>query len=137
MLRLSSRSSHRPTTASSAITGYTVSYIDGGNSGSNWRLADRRHRPHNGKTYTCTVAATNGIGTGPLRSHRAPRSRDGARAPAPPTLSRGNAQISVAFTSPPADGGSTITGYTASCTSSDGGDPGRTPAARSPIVVSA
>ena len=57
-------------------------------------------------------------------------------APAGPTLTHGNAQISVAFVAP-ADGGTAITGYTANCTSSDGGTPGRTLRRRSPIVVPA
>jgi hypothetical protein len=47
----------------------------------------------------------------------------------------GNAQISVAFTAPTSDGGSAITGYTASCTSSNGGTAGSISGASSPLTV--
>src|SRR4029079_12645121 len=57
-------------------------------------------------------------------------------APAAPTLTHGNALISVAFVAP-ANNGNAITGYSASCTSSDGGASGSNTGATSPIVVSA
>ena len=44
-------------------------------------------------------------------------------APVQPSATAGNAKISVAFTAP-GNGGSAIAGYTASCTSSNGGTPG-------------
>ena len=60
----------------------------------------------NGKTYTCTVHATNAVGQQP----RIPRigvdhPRHGPTAPAQPTVTRGDGQISVAFVAP-ANGGS-------------------------------
>src|SRR5262249_55424750 len=55
-------------------------------------------------------------------------------APAQPTVASGNAQITVTFTAP-ADGGSAITNYQASCSSSNGGTPGSAGGAVSPIVV--
>ena len=56
------------------------------------------------------------------------------RLPAQPTVTRGDTQISVAFVAP-ANDGSTITGYTAACTSSDGGTFGNHAGGTSPIVV--
>src|SRR6185295_18771977 len=66
----------------------------------------------NGKTYTCTVTATNAIGT---------------------SATGGNASIAVAFT-PGADNGSAITSYSASCTSLTG-TPGTNTGTASPITV--
>ncbi len=57
-------------------------------------------------------------------------------APTSPTATAGNAQISVGFTAPGSNGGATITGYTATCTSSDGGAAGANTGSTSPIVVS-
>lgn len=48
----------------------------------------------------------------------------------------GDGQISVAFTAPVATGGAAITGYTATCTSSDGGVGGSNGSTVSPILVS-
>jgi hypothetical protein len=56
-------------------------------------------------------------------------------APAKPTLTRGNQRLTVAFVAP-ATGGSAITSYTASCTSSDGGVSGNKSGVASPLVVS-
>ena len=63
-----------------------------------------------------------------------------AVAPDPPTgatATAGPGQISVAFDPPANDGGSTITSYTATCTSSDGGAPGSSSDVASPITVGA
>ena len=74
-----------------------------------------------GKTYTCTVAATNARGRG-LASARSLPVVVGS--PAVPTRVAAThvaaGQIKVTFT-PGSDDGSRITGYTASCTSSNGG----------------
>ena len=90
----------------------------------------------NGKTYTCKVHATNSDGSG-LDSTASTTVVPAAvpDAPAAPTLTRGNALISVAFVAP-ASNGSAITGYTASCTSSDGGAAGSNTGTTSPIIVS-
>src|SRR5207245_6021643 len=53
------------------------------------------------------------------------------------TATAGGASVSVACTAPADNGGSTITSYTASCTSSDGGAPGSASGGSSPIVVTA
>src|SRR5258707_1070246 len=64
----------------------------------------------------------------------APAWADAPTAPAQPTVSAGNAQVTVSLL-PPADGGSTITSYDAECISSDGGAAGAATGAASPIVV--
>lgn len=56
-------------------------------------------------------------------------------APGQPSVVAGDAQIVVTFAVPTNDGGSPITGYSATCTSSDGGVPGTNTAAASPITV--
>jgi hypothetical protein len=56
-------------------------------------------------------------------------------APTIGTATAGNTSASVAFTAPANDGGSAITGYNASCTSTDGGTLGSASRAASPIVV--
>ena len=57
-------------------------------------------------------------------------------APAQPAVAAGDGSLAVSFVAP-ADGGSPITGYTATCTSSTGGALGSAPGAESPIVVAA
>src|SRR4029077_126545 len=78
----------------------------------------------NGKTYTCTVTATNAIGTSsPSAPSGAVIPAAAPDAPAQPSVTRGDQQVVVTFTAP-ANNGSTITSYSASCTSLDGGAPG-------------
>ena len=90
----------------------------------------------NGKTYTCTVTATNKNGTSP------PSAASGSAepqtvpsAPAKPTVAAADGQITVSF-SAPFDGGNPITSYTATCTSSNGGTSGTNTGGGSPITVS-
>ena len=76
----------------------------------------------NAKTYTCTLTATNSFGTSAASAASA--SFVAATVPGAPTIgtvthSGGNAV--VAFTAPASNGGSAITGYTATCTSTNGG----------------
>ena len=69
----------------------------------------------------------------PRRPRRPPRCPASCRPrPRQPTVTHGNAPISVAFSAPASDGGSAITGYTATCTSSDGGTTGSNSGATSP-----
>jgi hypothetical protein len=89
----------------------------------------------NGASYTCTVSATNALGT----SAQSPPSAavtpfvSAPSQPSPPTVAAGDTKISVFF-SPPADnGGSPITSYTASCSGS--GTPGTGIGFGSPIIV--
>jgi Tol biopolymer transport system component len=84
----------------------------------------------NGAAVTCTVAAINAVGEGAASAPSAPVTP--ATVPDAPTAvvaTRGNAQVSVAFTAPGVDGGSAVTGYTATCGSASRDD------TSSPIVV--
>ena len=128
-----------PASNGSPITGYTASCTssDGGATGSNTGAGSPISVGSltNGDTYTCTVFATNASGDGPpsvASATTVPATTPGT--PVQPTVTHGDAQISVAFAAP-ANGGSAITGYTASCTSTDGGAAGDNSGATSPIVV--
>lgn len=83
----------------------------------------------NGVSYNCTVAAVNLIGEGAPSNALSGRPRGAPGAPTIGVATPGPAQVSVVFTAPTSDGGSAITGYTASCgsQSQSGGN--------SPIVV--
>ena len=126
-----------PANSGSAITGYTASCTssDGGAAGSNTGAASPIvvSALTNGKTYTCTVLATNAVGDSAASAASATGgSRDRADgAGRTPRSTHGNTSISVAFVAP-GTGGSAITGYTASCTSSDGGTAGSNTGATSP-----
>jgi len=86
----------------------------------------------NGTKYTFTVTATNAIGTGPpSQPSNAVTPATVPGAPSIGTATAGNAQATVPFTPPNSNGGSPITGYTA--TSSPGGKTGT--GASSPITV--
>ncbi len=128
-----------PPTAVSPITGYTANCTssNGGTAGTNTGASSpiTVGSLDNGKTYTCTVTATNANGNGPASpaSNPAVPSTTPA-APTQPGASAGNAQITVTF-SAPADGGSPITGYTANCTSTNGGTAGNNTGSGSPITV--
>ncbi len=126
----------------SPITGYTTACVssDGGTPGT----ATGTSSPivvsglTSSKTYTCTVYASNVNGNGAVSPASAPvvvlEAVPGQ--PAPPTVLAGDSSISVAFVAP-ADGGSAITGYSTTCTSSDGGTPGTATGLTSPILVTA
>ncbi len=128
-----------PANNGSAITGYTASCSssDGGAAGSMTGSASPITVPSltNVKTYTCTVRATNGVGPGPASPPSASIVVGIPEAPAPPSVSPGTGRVVVDFVAP-ADNGSAITGYTASCTSSNGGTPGTNGGAVTPITVS-
>lgn len=70
----------------------------------------------NGTGYSCTVAATNSAGAGTASAGVSATPRGTPGAPTIGTVTAGNGSASVAFTAPSSDGGSPITGYTASCT---------------------
>ena len=90
----------------------------------------------NGKTYTCTAHATNVNGAGAESPPSVPVVPVSVPdTPARPTLAAGNMQIEVMFP-PPFDNGSPIISYAASCTSTDGGEPGEMFAASPPLIVS-
>ena len=122
------------------ITGYTASCTssDGGAPGTHTGTAGPISVTGltNGKTYTCIVTATNAAGTSPPSA--ASNAVVPATAPGAPTIGtavHGNTSIAVAFTPPTNNGGSAVTGYTATCTSSDGGTPGTHTGTTSPITV--
>jgi hypothetical protein len=75
-----------------------------------------------GRTYTCVVVAKNAVGTSGASTPSAPVLVP--TVPGPPTITSvttGVHKIYVAYTPPASNGGSPITGYKATCTSSDGG----------------
>ena len=125
----------------SAITGYAASCTssNGGASGS----ASGSASPivvgglTNGRTYRCSVRATNAAGSG-AASALSNTAVPGPTAPDAPTITGsigGNTALALLFTPPANNGGSTITGYVASCTSPDGGTAGSASAPGSPITV--
>ena len=73
----------------------------------------------NGVSVSCTVKATNGVGTGPASTASnsvtptVPVTAPGA--PIIGTATAGNGQVVVGFTAPASNGGSAITGYTVTC----------------------
>ncbi|MFI5226148.1 MAG: S8 family serine peptidase, partial [Candidatus Limnocylindrales bacterium] len=105
-------------TGGSAITGYTVTGSPGGTCTSA-TLGCTVTGLTNGTSYTFTVTATNGVGTGPASS---PAGATPATVPGAPTgliATAGNAQVALTWTAPASNGGSAITGYTV--TGSPGG----------------
>ena len=95
-----------------------------------------------GKTYTCTVTASNLAGPG---TPSAPSGSVVPTAPVPPTapgaptitsVTAGKESVNVAFSKPASDGGSRIWLYLAACTSSDGGAAGSRHGFHSVIRVS-
>jgi hypothetical protein len=85
----------------------------------------------NGVAVTCTVKATNSVGTGLASmpsNNVTPLGPPGA--PTIGAVTAGNGQVSVAFTAPASNGGSAIIGYSATCGSVT------VSGATSPIVVS-
>ena len=92
----------------------------------------------NGDTYTCTVHATNSSGSGPESSPSTPVVPNGVKPGAPTSIvaTPGNASISIAFSPPSDPGSSSISSYTATCASSNGGAPGTNSGSGSPLVVS-
>jgi hypothetical protein len=122
----------------SAITGYTAMCTANGQT---TRTGSAATSPisvtamTNGVSYSCSVIATNAAGDSPASPtvNVTPAAPPGA--PSIGTVTSGNGSASVAFTAPASNGGSAITGYTATCTAS--GQTTRTgTGASSPITVS-
>jgi Fibronectin type III domain len=88
------------------------------------------------KTYSCTVMAENSIGFGPPSAPSAPVVT--LAPPGPPAIASvtaGSRNVTVSFSPPASDGGTSIFDYQAFCASSDGGVTRWIDAASSPIVV--
>jgi predicted extracellular nuclease len=109
-----------------AITGYNASCSDGGsNNGSGSSVGAALTLTVgslvNGVTYSCTVTAANVRGAGPAST--AATGLKPSTVPDPPTginVTAGNAQASFTYTAPASNGGSPITGYSATCTGGSG-----------------
>ncbi len=89
-----------------------------------------------GVEYSCAVYATTSEGDGAdgIRFEFVIPGR--ATAPTITSATAAAARATIAFDEPASDGGSPITGYTASCSSNDGGATRSVDAATSPIVIS-
>ena len=115
-----------PADGGSPISSYTAtcSSLDGGAAGGDSRATSpiSVRNLTSGKTYRCSVTATNGVGAGLPSSDSDPVVAQGL--PGAPTISGITATdtaVSVAVTAPAETGALPITQYRASCTSSDGG----------------
>ena len=86
----------------------------------------------NGTTYSCTVTANNGIGASAASTAASVTPFTVPGAPTIGAATPANTAASIAFTPPASNGGSVITGYTATC------NPGAVsaPGANSPINLS-
>jgi fibronectin type 3 domain-containing protein len=104
----------------SAITGYTATASPGGMTCStNGALTCTISSLNNGTSYSFTVTATNAAGTGTASNALSATPRTVPGAPTLNTATPGNAQVTLAWSAPASNGGSAITGYTA--TASPGG----------------
>ena len=91
----------------------------------------------NGKTYTCTVTATNIAGSTSSAPSSSTLLAVAPGAPTSPTATLTSASsVNVAVTAPANNGGSAVTGYAATCTSSDGGTTRTGTSATTTIAVS-
>ena len=104
-------------TGGSTITGYTASCV----TGTTTKTATGSSSPikvpslTNGSAYSCTVKASNGAGSSAASSAVSVTPLTVPGAPTIGAATAGNLSASIAFAAPDSNGGSTITGYTASC----------------------
>ena len=104
-----------PANGGSPIVGYGVSCNSGQVTASGSSSPIVLAGLANGTTYSCTVTATNSFGPG---AESAPVSVTPLSVPDAPTIgtaTAGNTIASIAFTPPANNGGSAITGFTATC----------------------
>lgn len=69
----------------------------------------------NGTAYSCSVTARNAIGPSPASAAVSVTPATVPDAPSITAISAGNAELSISFAPSASDGGSAITGYSASC----------------------
>jgi large repetitive protein len=127
----------------SVITGYTATCTP--TSGGTTRTGTGANSPVSvtsltkGATYTCTVKAANSVGESTASAASNSISVP-ATVPGAPTIGSASAPsgqaTSVSFSAPADNGGSVITGYTATCTPTSGGTAASATGASSPISVS-
>ncbi|MBL8521415.1 MAG: fibronectin type III domain-containing protein, partial [Betaproteobacteria bacterium] len=118
----------------SPITGYTATCGTQSASGPGSPLTVTGLTP--GMAVTCTVLATNAIGSGPASTPSAPVTPP--TVPGAPTLAAlvaGDAQITAQFSAPASDGGSAVSAYTLTCTMLPMGSAG-TSGPASPLTLS-
>lgn len=124
----------------SAITGYTATCTS---TGAATKTGTATASPitvsglSNGTVYSCTVVATNAIGSSVASSAASVTPTASPTAPTAPqsvTAKAGNDSAIVSFSVPTSDGGSAITGYTASC-SATGATTKTASGTSSPIAV--
>ncbi len=90
----------------------------------------------NGVQYTCTVKATNALGSGLASAALTVTPMASATVPGAPVIlssAAGNAMVTLGFGAPTANGGSAVTGYVAVCTG--GGASRSASGAASPLAV--
>ena len=107
----------------SQVTGYTATASPGGATCSTTgALGCTIGGLTNGTGYSFTVKATNAVGTGPASASASATPVAPVTAPGAPqnlVATAGNGQVSLSWSAPSSDGGSQVTGYTA--TASPGG----------------
>src|SRR6185295_3048066 len=103
----------------SAVSGYTATASPGGATCSTAGLSCTVNGLTNGTSYSFTVTAANVAGTGAPSNSLSATPKAVPSAPTLNSATPGNGQVVLAWTAPSSDGGSPITGYTA--TASPGG----------------
>src|SRR5207244_7959402 len=98
----------------SPITGYTATASPSGMTCStNGATTCTISSLTNGTSYSFAVSATNAAGTGGASNALSATPRTVPGAPTLNTATPGNAQVSLSWSTPTSNGGSAITGYTA------------------------
>jgi fibronectin type 3 domain-containing protein len=108
-----------PSNGGSAITGYTATATPGGASCTTSAVGCTITGLTNGTTYTFTVTATNALGTGGASNPLSATPAAAVTVPGAPSLnsaSAGNGSVALTWSAPASNGGSPITGYTATAT---------------------
>jgi hypothetical protein len=120
-----------------AITGYTVTCSA---TGQTTATASGTSSPitvasmTNGASYSCSVKATNALGSSAASGSATVVPRTVPGAPTIGTATAGDGSASVTFTAPSSNGGSAITGYTVSCNTGPS-TPVTASGSASPLVV--